>query len=307
MEKIIYALGFFDGVHLGHQALLCACRELAGLEKAKAGVLTFAGSPQSLMKEEQGLITTLEERKHLFSKMGMEEVLILPFDENLKKMLWQDFYRLLVEKYNASGFVCGEDFRFGAGGEGTAASLQALCQKEGLSCRIVEKVELQKQMVSSRTIRRFLEEGRIEKANAFLGHPYLLTGKVEPGKQLGRTIGVPTANLSYSPERVKLPYGVYACRVNLDGRAYAAVANIGTRPTVKGKNVTVEPWILDFAGDLYGKALSLEVLSFLRPEKKFPDLAALKAQIGEDALRAREIFEKTGDKSWKSQEKLRKS
>ena len=128
MEKIIYALGFFDGVHLGHQALLHACRELARKENAKAGVLTFEGSPQSLMKEGPGLITTLEEREWLFRQMGMESVLILPFDENLKKMPWQDFYRLLVEKYNASGFVCGEDFRFGAGGEGNALRLQALCQ-----------------------------------------------------------------------------------------------------------------------------------------------------------------------------------
>lgn len=297
MEKIIYALGFFDGVHLGHQALLTACRELACREGAKAGALTFAGSAKSLMKEGPGLITTLEEREMLFRLMGMEEVLILPFDENLKKMPWQDFYRLLVETYKASGFVCGEDFRFGAGGEGTAAALQALCQKEGLTCRIVEKVELQKQVVSSRNIRRFLEDGQIEKANAFLGHPYLLTGKVEPGKQVGRTIGVPTANLSYSPERVKLPYGVYACRVTIEGKCYAAVTNIGTRPTVEGEHVTVEPWILDFAGDLYGKNLSVEVLSFLRPEQKFPDLAALKAQIGKDALRAREIFEKARDKS----------
>ena len=167
MEKIIYALGFFDGVHLGHQALLRACRELARKENAKAGVLTFAGSPRSLMKEGPGLITTLEERKHLFSQMGMEQVLILPFDENLKKMPWQDFYRLLVETYHAAGFVCGEDFRFGAGGEGNALRLQALCQQENLPCRIVEKVTLAQQVVSSRQIRLLLEEGQVEKANAF--------------------------------------------------------------------------------------------------------------------------------------------
>ena len=294
MEKIIYALGFFDGVHLGHQALLRACRELARKENAKAGVLTFEGSPQSLMKEGPGLITTLEEREWLFRQMGMESVLILPFDENLKKMPWQDFYRLLVEKYNAAGFACGEDFRFGAGGEGNALRLQALCQQENLPCRIVDKVTLAEQVVSSRQIRLLLEEGQVEKANTFLGHPHLLIGKVEPGKQLGRTIGVPTANLSYSPERVKLPYGVYACRVKLEGKFYAAVTNIGTRPTVEGENVTIEPWILDFEGDLYGQPLRLEVLAFLRPEKKFPDLAALKARIAEDALAAREIFEKAG-------------
>lgn len=294
MKKIIYALGFFDGVHLGHKALLDTCVKLAEEENAIPGVLTFAGSPQSLMKEDAGLLTTLEERQMLFSQMGMEEILILPFDEKLKKMPWQAFYCLLVEKYHAAGFVCGEDFRFGAGGEGNALRLQALCQQENLPCRIVEKVTLAQQVVSSRQIRLLLEEGQVEKANAFLGHPHLLIGKVEPGKQLGRTIGVPTANLSYSPERVKLPHGVYACRVKLEGKFYAAVTNIGTRPTVEGGNVTIEPWILDFEGDLYGQPLQLEVLAFLRPEKKFPDLAALKAQIAEDAIAAREIFEKAG-------------
>lgn len=291
MEKIVYALGFFDGVHLGHKALLDACRSLAREEKAKAGVLTFTGS---LIKEGQGLITTLEERDTLFRQQGMEQVLILPFNEDLKKMPWQGFYRLLKEKYNACGFVCGEDFRFGAGGEGTASSLQEICQKEGISCWVVEKVKIDGQVVSSRQIRRFLEEGNVEKANALLGHPHLLSGTVVPGKQLGRTIGVPTANLSYADDRVKLPYGVYACRVSIDGKPYAAVTNIGSRPTVQGKNVTVEPWILDFEGDLYGRKLTLQLLSFLRPERKFSDLASLKAQIVADAVRTREIFEKSG-------------
>ena len=294
MEKIVYALGFFDGVHLGHQALLAACRSLARETKAKAGVLTFAGTPESLMKEGPGLITSLPERECLFRQMGMEEVLVLPFDENLKSMPWQAFFRLLVDAYHAGGFVCGEDFRFGAGGDGTALRLQALCQDENIPCKIVPAVTLDGQVVSSRQIRLLLEEGNLEKANAFLGHPHLLIGAVVPGKQLGRTIGVPTANLSYSPERVKLPYGVYACRVKLAGKYYAAVTNIGIRPTVEGENVTVEPWILGFEGDLYGKELMLEVLSFLRPEQKFADLDDLKAQIQKDALRAREIFEKAG-------------
>lgn len=290
-EKTIYALGFFDGVHLGHQALLRTCRELARQEGARAGVLTFAGG---LIKEGQGLLTTLSQRERLFRKEGMEEVLVLPFDENMKKMPWQAFYRLLREKYNACGFVCGEDFRFGAGGAGNAAYLQQICQTEGLPCRVVEKIKIEGSEVSSRHIRTFLENGEVEKANAFLGHPHMLSGTVVPGKQLGRTIGIPTANLQYPRESVRMPYGVYACRVTMEGRSYAAVTNIGIRPTVGGEGVTVEPWILDFTGDLYGKELCLEVLSYLRPEQKFPDLPALKAQIGADACRTREIFEKTG-------------
>ena len=294
MKKIIYALGFFDGVHLGHKALLDTCVKLAEEENAIPGVLTFAGSPQSLMKEDAGLLTTLEERQMLFSQMGMEEILILPFDEKLKKMPWQAFYCLLKEQHSAVGFVCGEDFRFGAGGAGTAALLQDICQKEGLSCRVVEKVKVGEDTVSSRLIRRLLEDGQLEKANALLGHPYLLSGKVVSGKQIGRTIGVPTANLSYNKERICLPHGVYACRVKLEGKYYGAVTNIGHRPTVEGEGITVEPWILDFAGDLYGSHLTLELLSFLRPEQKFQNPEMLRAQIGEDAIRTREIFEKTG-------------
>lgn len=304
MKKIVYALGFFDGVHLGHQALLDACRELAQKEQAKTGVLTFDGG---LIKKGQGLITSLEERKKLFCQKGVEEVLVLPFDEALKKMPWQEFYRLLVENYHAAGFVCGEDFRFGAGGEGTAECLQALCETENVRCRVVKKIRVGDREVSSRYIRSLLESGEVEKANMYLGHPHLLMGKVVPGKQLGRTIGVPTANLAYDPERVKLPFGVYACRMEIDGKTYAAVTNIGIRPTVGGESITAEPWILGFDGDLYGKELSLELLSYLRPEQKFPNLAALKAQIGEDAIQTKEIFEKTRGKPKKTEENLPKS
>lgn len=291
MEKTIYALGFFDGVHLGHQALLHTCRELSREEGAKAGVLTFAGS---LIKEGQGLITTLSQRELLFRQWGMEEILVLPFDEDMKKMPWQAFYRLLKETYNAQGFVCGEDFRFGAGGEGNAACLQEACKQDGLPCRVVKKVRMDGEEISSHRIRALLEKGEMEKANARLGHPYLFSGTVIPGKQLGRTIGIPTANLRYPQESITMPYGVYACRTAIDGKAYAAVTNLGVRPTVSGEGVTVEPWILDFSGDLYGRELTLEVLSFLRPEQKFPDLAALQAQIGKDAIRARQIFENYG-------------
>ncbi len=291
MKKIVYALGFFDGVHLGHQALLDACRELAREQNAKAGALTFAGG---LIKEGQGLLTTLSQREQLFRKWGMEEILILPFDENLRKMPWQDFYRLLVETHHACGFVCGEDFRFGAGGAGDAACLQELCRKEGLPCRVVKKIKIEDREVSSRHIRTLLESGEVESANAFLGHPHLLSGTVIPGKQLGRTIGIPTANLAYPQGGVRLPYGVYACRVKIGEKSYAAVTNVGVRPTVSGEGVTVEPWILDFEGDLYGKELCLEVLSYLRPEQKFHGLEELKAQIGADAIRTREILEKEG-------------
>ena len=296
MKNTIYALGFFDGVHLGHQALLKSCYNLSRSHGCSTGVVTFAAHPDTLVRgNTPRLINSPRDREWLLREKYHVEILVtLPFDAAMRSMPWEKFLDMLRRHYDAAGFVCGEDFRFGRGGEGTAAALQELCQKEGLPCRVVEKVKVEAAVVSSREIRRVLEEGQVEKANILLGHPHLLVGTVGPGKQLGRTIGVPTANLFYSAGRVKLPYGVYACRTEIGGKVYAAVTNIGIRPTVEGENVTVEPWILDFEGDLYGQTLRLELLSFLRPEQKFPDLAALKAQIAEDALLTREIFEKTG-------------
>ena len=131
----------------------------------------------------------------------------------------------------------------------------------------------------------------MKEANAFLGHPHILSGTVVSGRKLGRTLGIPTANLALPEETVKLPFGVYACKAEVEGSTYLAVTNIGNRPTVGGHRVTVEPWLLDFEGDLYGKALTLSFYAFLRPEQKFPSLDALKEEIGKNALQTRKFFE----------------
>ena len=183
----------------------------------------------------------------------------------------------------AAGFVCGDDFRFGHKGEGDTEKLQAFCRERGLPCIIVPEQTLEGVRISSTAIRRLLENGETEKAVAFLGHPHILSGTVIPGKQLGRTIGIPTANLAL-PEGLVIPkFGVYACKVWVKGETYRAVTNIGSRPTVNGTGITVEPWLLDFDGDLYGKTITLEFHKFLRPEQKFPSLDALKQQISRDA------------------------
>ena len=154
------------------------------------------------------------------------------------------------------------------------------------------------QRISSTRIRTLLESGDVEKANRLLGHPHVLSGKVVPGRQLGRTIGIPTANLEL-PEGVLAPkFGVYACRVRIGEESYLAVTNVGMRPTVSGHHITVEPWILDFNGDLYGKTIILEFHAFLRPEKKFESLEALKAAIEENARQTREYFKER--EPWKT-------
>lgn len=287
-KRYIYALGFFDGVHLGHQALLSACVSLARAGGRTPGAVTFAAHPDTLvLHETPGLINTIEDRRNLLRTFGMEAVVALPFDDAMRCLSWEDFLLMLINKWDAGGFVCGEDFRFGFRGEGNAARLADFCRQRGLPWVTVPEQELEGRRVSSTYIRTQLESGDMSTAVRFLGHPHLLTGTVVPGQHIGRTLGVPTANLLL-PEGVLVPkHGVYACRCLTGGGAWPAVTNIGTRPTVSGSGVTVEPWILDYTGDLYGKTITLEFYRFLRPERKFPDLTALKAQIQRDAQDAR--------------------
>lgn len=292
-EKTIFALGFFDGVHLGHAALLTACRELAGRFGFQAGAVTFSGHPDTLvLGRTPGLINTSADRERLLKEQfHMDTVVTLPFDEQMRAMRWKDFLVMLLHDHGAAGFVCGEDFRFGAGGAGNARILQEACEGWNFPCAVVPQKRLEGQVVSSTYIRHLLEQGETEKAAKFLGHPHILTGIVVPGKQLGRTIGVPTANLRLPSELLVPKFGVYACLAQIGGKKYPAVTNIGTRPTVNGAGVTVEPWILDFSGDLYGQEITLEFHKFLRPEMKFPSLAALQAEIQKNAAETRKFFE----------------
>lgn len=290
--KTIYALGVFDGVHLGHQALLKACAELAKTENCCSGAVTFDTHPDGLISgKAPTLLCTVEDRKKLIEGYAIDRVLILPFDEKLRQQPWQDFLEMLMEKGGA-GFVCGDDFRFGYKGEGNARLLAEFCRQRGLPWAVVPEQTLNGVRISSTYIRNCIEHGQMEEAVRFLGHPFTVTGTVVHGRQLGRTIGIPTANIQI-PEGLVIPkFGVYACKVELGGKDYMAVTNVGTRPTVKGGHVTVEPWILDFEGDLYGQCLTLRFYKFLRPEQKFGSLEELKAEIIKNAAETRKFFEK---------------
>ena len=292
MERKIFALGFFDGVHLGHQALLSACREMAAKEGCIPGAVTFAGHPDTLVTgNTPKLINTPHDRQDLLKRYGMEQILVIPFDRALMAMPWQAFLEMLEEK-GAAGFVCGEDFRFGHRGEGTAQTLSAYCREKGLACAIVPEQTQNGIRISSTCIRALLEEGKLEEATAFLGHPHILTGQVVTGRQLGRTIGIPTANVLI-PEEVAVPkLGVYACLCDVEGKKYPAVTNIGSRPTVGGHQVRAESWLLDFEGDLYGRTVTLEFYQFLRPEEKFSSLEELQREIRKNGEETRKFFGK---------------
>ena len=290
MKKKIFALGFFDGVHLGHQALLHACHQLAIQQGAVPCAVTFDMLPGAvLLNTQSNMLNTAQDRRMLLHQFGMEEVLLLKADRQTLSMSWTAFLEMLIAD-RAVGFVCGYDFRFGHKGEGTAEKLSAFAQEQGLACIIVPEQTMDGEKISSTRIRALLEQGDVENANRLLGHPYVLTGTVVSGQKLGRTIGIPTANLELPEELVKPAFGVYACKAWADGNYYTAVTNIGTRPTVDGQGVTIEPWILDFDGDLYGKEITLEFHKFLRPEQKFANLDELKAQIQTDAAETRKFF-----------------
>ena len=288
-EQII-ALGFFDGVHLGHQALVAQCLRLAEARGAEPAAITFEKHPQSLFTADPpALINTAADREALLKHYGIQKVYALPVTEEVMSTDWQTFLRQLMD-LGAVGFVCGGDFRFGCRGEGNAEKLAAFCRERNLPCAVVPDQLRDGARISSTRIRQLLEEGKAEKAGEYLGHPHRFTGTVVPGRQLGRTIGIPTANLRLPGELLVPKFGVYACRALADGKWYPAVTNVGTRPTVNGADVTVEPWLLDFSVDLYGKELTLEFHAFLRPEEKFPALDALREAILHDAETTRKLL-----------------
>ena len=289
MSKVIYALGFFDGVHIGHGALLSACRTMAAERGWDCGVVTFGAHPDGLvLGNAPRLINTPEDRERLLRQTyAMDTVVTLPFDEKMRSMDWTDFLAMLRKDYGAAGFVCGEDFRFGFKGKGNATVLSWYCQQEQLPCVVVPEQTIGGIRISSTYIREQLETGDMATAVRFLGHPHILTGKVVHGRKLGRTLGIPTANLRL-PEGIVAPrFGVYACSTEIDGVLYPAVANVGNRPTVNGHHTTVEPWILDYSGDLYDREITLRFHYFLRPEKRFDSLEALQEEILRNAEEAR--------------------
>lgn len=289
-ERRIFALGFFDGVHLGHQALLAKCAALARETEAATAAMTFDKHPMALFTDRiPPLISSPEDRRRLLTHYGMGQVLTLPVTRPVMGTPWQDFLEGLVAR-GAAGFVCGDDFRFGAGGMGDGEKLTAFCRERGLPAAIVPEQTLDGVRVSSTHIRRQLEDGDMATAVRFLGHPQLLTGTVVSGRHLGRTLGIPTANLHF-PQGLLVPrFGVYACMAHTPAGTFPAVTNVGIRPTVGGHHVTAEPWLLDFEGDLYGREITLAFYRFLRPERQFPSLEALREEILKNAGEVREFF-----------------
>ena len=302
MRDKVIALGFFDGIHLGHGELL-KCAALRAKEKnLTPAVFTFDLHPDTLITGDNiQLINSADDRTGLISRFyGIDNVIFSHFDKRMMKMPWENFITdMLVGDYGAAHLVAGHDFHFGYRGEGNPERLVQKCAELDLGCDIVPRVELDGITISSTYIRTLIAQGEMERAEMFLGHPHCLTNKVTRGRRIGSSIGFPTVNLTI-PKHVIVPAkGVYATRLYIegsDGPKYG-VTNVGMRPTVNTDPalVTVETNILGCdCGDLYGKTVRVEFISHMRPERKFPSLDALKAQIAEDIISVTELLKSRG-------------
>ena len=292
----VIALGFFDGVHLGHAALLRLTRRRADELGIPAAVLTFDTHPDTLVYHQPvPLINTLEDRKYLMEeKFSMDEVILAHFDRAMMEMPWEAFVEdYLLGELGAKHVVCGHDFSFGYRGQGTPDKLRRLCAQRGVGVNVVDKVSLGGITVSSTHIRQLIRQGDMEAAAQMLGHRHFLSGEVLHGKELGRRLGFPTANLALPEGLIAPAYGVYATLVTLpDGSAHPAVTNVGVRPTVHDQlGRLVEAWILDCTAELYGEKIRVEFFTRLRGEKKFDSLEALREEVLRNADETRIYFQ----------------
>ena len=315
MQSVI-ALGFFDGVHLGHGELLRRTAELATDTGLRSVALTFDRSPG----KDGRLLTSVADRARLIRDLyGIRAVEVLPFTAEFMHMPWEDFLALLVRDYGAAHLVCGWDYRFGYLGQGSPELLRQWCTAHGLGCDVIPPLVIEGVTVSSTHLKALIEAGDVKAARRFYGHPHTMSGTVQPGRHLGHTLGFPTANLLPPPELVLPRDGVYAVKATLgepggqarlvptedagavahtvrrygegpERRLYSGVCNVGTRPTVGGHRRTVETWLDGFEGDLYGRQLTVDFCRFLRPEQSFPDLEALREQVERDKAAALAYF-----------------
>ncbi len=292
------ALGNFDGVHIGHAELISRTVKYAKENGCASAVWTFKGSAGVLPnKPDARCITDTEEKLELMASLGVDYAILEDF-EKVRGLSAESFVKeLLVDSLNVRCAVCGYNFKFGAGGKASADDLQRLMYPH--HCIIVPQVFAGNTPVSSTAIRRLIENGDMEGARELLGHPFSISAPVAKGKQLGRTIGIPTVNQYFKSGHVVPKKGIYACRVTVNGKSFIGVSNVGIRPTIENDDhrFNCETHILDFNGCIYGETVNISFYSRLRDELRFGDVEALRRQIELDVQKARQYFdnEQIGD------------
>ena len=296
----VIALGFFDGIHIGHSALLSEVSSVSAQYGFSPAVISFDIHPDNLVfgNDSRLLFDSDQKRELIKSIHGIEEIILLEFTEELMHMEWDCFLDYLLCEYAVKWIVIGYDFSFGYRGKGNAVLLEKYCLDHGIGCTVVPPVYLDGEVVSSTRIRKLISSGEIEKANDCLGHDYYISGTVVHGFQNGRKLGFPTANLAMPKELVIPRRGVYASTVLLEnGTAVHAATNIGVRPTVcNGNMISVESYLLNFSGDLYGTVIRVYPRAFIRPEVHFSSFADLSNTINSDISAVEKYFAAIGEK-----------
>ncbi len=282
-EDTVLAIGKFDGLHMGHKKLLDVVRREK--EKGlKSAIFTFDMAPLDVITHHTTkLLTTNDEKHEIFEAIGIDYFIECPFVDEIRLLEPEDFIRMMVEKMRVKVFVVGTDCRFAHDRKGNCEVLRSYADQYGYRVDVVQKKQYESRDISSTFVREEIEKGNIGKANMLLGYPYFVQGEVLGGNRIGHTIGFPTINQTVPTSKILPPYGVYVSQVNVDEKMYRSITNIGVKPTVSGEDICgVETHILGYSGDLYGRFLRVELLSYIRPERRFSSLDALKMQIGED-------------------------
>ncbi|WP_091141345.1 bifunctional riboflavin kinase/FAD synthetase [Flavobacterium caeni] len=289
-KKTVVTLGTFDGVHIGHRKIIEKLLQSAAQNQAESVILTFFPHPRMVLQDrsEIQLLNTLDEKIALLENTGLDHLIIHPFDENFSRLTADEFVsKILVGQFNIGKIIIGHDHRFGRNRTANIDDLIVFGQEYGFEVEQISAQEIDAVSVSSTKIRNALHQGNIALANEYLGYPYPLNGTVVQGKQLGRTIGFPTANLHIAEDYKLIPkIGVYVVQSQLEGRTVFGMMSIGTNPTVAGEHLTIETYFFDFDADLYGQKITLSLLEYLREEQKFESIDALKTAIANDQQKA---------------------
>ncbi len=288
----ILTIGTFDGVHIGHQKLIARLNQIKSQTEDKSVILTFFPHPRGVIQysSEIKMLNTMDEKIQLLNKCGLDHLIIEPFTKEFSQLSALNFTRnILVNQLFIKKLVIGYDHHFGKNREGNFEQLQEYGILYGFDVEEISVQEIENVSVSSTKIRKAIEAGQIEKANGYLGYPYLLTGKIVSGEGLGRKLNFPTVNINIAEDYKLIPKnGVYIVKTKLKNEIKFGIMNIGNRPTVHGKKQTIEVHLLDFSADIYGEIIQVEVLKRLRDEHKFDSVSLLIQQIKKDEIKARQ-------------------
>ena len=293
-QPTVLTIGTFDGVHLGHQKIVERVVTTARQEGLLATVFTFFPHPRMVVQHDKGLklIHTLEEKKQLLQQLGVDLLVVQPFNEAFAQLTAEEFVStILVQRLNVKKVIIGYDHRFGRNRTANIDDMRLFGEKYGFAVEEISVQEVDEVSVSSTKIREALNKGDVTTAEHYLGTPYSLTGTVVHGLKLGRTLGYPTANIQVTEDYKLIPKdGVYAVYSYIDARKVYGMMSIGKNPTIEGKGASIEVYFFDFNGDLYDRELTIYFVKYLREERKFSSVALLKKQLQDDETTARKAI-----------------